>query len=299
MRGEDFALKVFASEGEGKSNRHGRAIVQSLNVELTHPLGRTEAGTIISCHRIEQPRSFFRVRGEPSDRVDGISLSLLVRREFAGHRALQPYVDFSSGPMWTERQVPAATSRLNFLTQAGAGVVLAREAFPLFFGVRVAHISNAGLADHNPGWNVLSLAIGVAPRLSAPPSPRISISSPVDSTAPESYLVGAAPMIMQNATRSSASAQATTVTIFVPGLLRHCCGGAPELSMAAMSVRAAFEQLERRYPSLYRCVCDETGAQRRHVNIFVNAFNTRDGSGLDTELLAGDVITILPAVSGG
>ena len=97
-------------------------------------------------------------------------------------------------------------------------------------------------------------------------------------------------MIMQNA---------ATVTIFVPGLLRHCCEGTPELTMAAMSVRAAFEQLERRYPLLYRSVCDETGAVRRHVNIFVNAFNTRDGNGLDTALLSGDVITILPAVSGG
>lgn len=69
--------------------------------------------------------------------------------------------------------------------------------------------------------------------------------------------------------------------------------------MSAASVRAAFEELERRYPSLYGCVCDETGAVRRHVNIFVNEFNTRDGDGLDTALLAGDVITILPAVSGG
>lgn len=106
-------------------------------------------------------------------------------------------------------------------------------------------------------------------------------------------------MIIQNATRSSASDQATTVTIFVPGLLRDRCDGASELTMTAASVRVAFEELERRYPSLYGCVCDETGAVRRHVNIFVNAFNTRDGDGLDTALLAGDVITILPAVSGG
>ena len=100
---------------------------------------------------------------------------------------------------------------------------------------------------------------------------------------------------MMNASTHSS----TTVTIFVPGVLRHCCDGESELAMPAASVRAAFEQLERRYPSLYRSVCDETGAQRRHVNIFVNAFNTRDGNGLDTALLAGDVITILPAVSGG
>ena len=89
------------------------------------------------------------------------------------------------------------------------------------------------------------------------------------------------------------------VIIFVPGVLRHCCDGASHLPMTATNVRAAFEQMEQRYPSLYRSVCDETGAQRRHMNIFVNAFNTRDGNGLDTALRPGDVITILPAVSGG
>ena len=58
-------------------------------------------------------------------------------------------------------------------------------------------------------------------------------------------------------------------------------------------------ELERRHPSLYRSVCDETGAVRRHVNLFVNADHIRDRDGLDTALLPGDVVTILPAVSGG
>jgi molybdopterin synthase sulfur carrier subunit len=92
-----------------------------------------------------------------------------------------------------------------------------------------------------------------------------------------------------------------TITIFIPGLLRQYCDGAPELTMPAASVRDALEQLEQRYPSLYRCVCDETGAVRRHMNIFVNSRNTRDYDcdGLDTMLAAGDLVTILPAVSGG
>jgi molybdopterin synthase sulfur carrier subunit len=38
---------------------------------------------------------------------------------------------------------------------------------------------------------------------------------------------------------------------------------------------------------------------RRHLNVFVNADNVRDLAGLDTKLKAGDVITIVPAVSGG
>jgi MoaD family protein len=90
-----------------------------------------------------------------------------------------------------------------------------------------------------------------------------------------------------------------TITIHVPAVLRAYCGGAAELSLSAPSVRAALEQIEQRYPSLYRSVCDETGRVRRHVNLFVNTANVRDGEGLDTALAAGDVLTILPAVSGG
>jgi molybdopterin converting factor small subunit len=59
------------------------------------------------------------------------------------------------------------------------------------------------------------------------------------------------------------------------------------------------EDLERIHPGLYRSVCDETGAVRRHVNLFVNELHMRDRDGLDTALAPGDKVTILPAVSGG
>ena len=90
-----------------------------------------------------------------------------------------------------------------------------------------------------------------------------------------------------------------TVTISIPGSLREYCDGAAELSLTAGSVRAAFEQLERSHPALLRNICDETGRVRHHVNVFVNSTNTRDMEGLDTALAPGDVVTILPAVSGG
>jgi sulfur-carrier protein len=90
-----------------------------------------------------------------------------------------------------------------------------------------------------------------------------------------------------------------TITIQVPAALRVYCEGASTLSLPAASVRAALEQIEQRHPSLYNSVCDETGSVRRHVNLFVNTTNVRDREGLDTTLVAGDVITILPAVSGG
>jgi sulfur-carrier protein len=90
-----------------------------------------------------------------------------------------------------------------------------------------------------------------------------------------------------------------TITIHVLGQLRTYCGGAAQLSISALTVRAALEDLGRSQSALYRNICDETGAVRRHLNVFVNSDNVRDLDGVDTTLAPGDVVTILPAVSGG
>jgi sulfur-carrier protein len=90
-----------------------------------------------------------------------------------------------------------------------------------------------------------------------------------------------------------------TITIHVLGQLRMYCAGAAQLSISALTVRAALEDLERSQSALYRNICDETGAVRRHLNVFVNSDNVRDLDGVDTMLAPGDVVTILPAVSGG
>jgi sulfur-carrier protein len=92
---------------------------------------------------------------------------------------------------------------------------------------------------------------------------------------------------------------ATAITIHVPSQLREDCDGARSLELAAANVRAALDEIERRHPMLYRGICDETGAVRRHINIFVNTENTRDLEGLETQLAPGDEVMILPAVSGG
>jgi molybdopterin synthase sulfur carrier subunit len=90
-----------------------------------------------------------------------------------------------------------------------------------------------------------------------------------------------------------------SVTLHVLGSLRTYCAGAAQLLISARTVRAALEDLERSQPALYRNVCDETGTVRRHLNVFVNSDNVRDLDGIDTPLTPGDVVTILPAVSGG
>ncbi len=90
-----------------------------------------------------------------------------------------------------------------------------------------------------------------------------------------------------------------TVTIHVPGALRAYCDGATQLVASAPTVRAALDEIEQRHAPLYRNLCDETGAVRRHLNVFVNSDNVRDLQGLDTPLAPGDVVSILTSVSGG
>ena len=92
---------------------------------------------------------------------------------------------------------------------------------------------------------------------------------------------------------------ATVITVYVPAPLRGCCAGASEIALAAANLRAVLAELERLHPALHRSICDETGAVRRHINLFVNNDHMRDRLGLDTPLTPGDVVTIMPAVSGG
>lgn len=90
-----------------------------------------------------------------------------------------------------------------------------------------------------------------------------------------------------------------TVALHIPGPLRAYCRGAEQLLVSGRTVRAVLQDLERTQVRLYPNICDETGALRRHLNVFVNADNIRDLDGIDTALAPGDVVTILPAVSGG
>ena len=89
------------------------------------------------------------------------------------------------------------------------------------------------------------------------------------------------------------------VELFVPEMLRQYCGKARTLDVSGATVRAVLAEIERDYPALYVNVCDETGTVRRHINLFVNDAHVRDLDGLDSTLAPGDVVTILPAVSGG
>ncbi|MCA9099711.1 MAG: MoaD/ThiS family protein [Planctomycetales bacterium] len=91
----------------------------------------------------------------------------------------------------------------------------------------------------------------------------------------------------------------TTVAVQIPSTLRHECGGRARLDVSASTVREALDRLAQQEPALYRCVCDETGNVRRHMNLFIASTLLACPEELDTALEPGDVLSIMTAVSGG
>ncbi len=91
----------------------------------------------------------------------------------------------------------------------------------------------------------------------------------------------------------------SSIAVFIPDPLRDYCAGAAFLALPGTNLRAILAELEQRHPALHRSICDETGAVRRHINLFVNSQHMGDRDGLETKLAPGDEVFILPAVSGG
>jgi hypothetical protein len=161
--GQSFVF--YGNSGRSLKTWHGQMDVQSLNFEYAHPLSsRTELGFVLSPMSIVQPKSWFGEQFNDGDeRVRAISASLLLRRRFhLDSQRVQFYGEVGTGPMLAEKAVPASTSRFNFLTQFGMGVVL-RPATrtPIVAGYRFEHISNGGYSPRNPGLNVSALVFGV------------------------------------------------------------------------------------------------------------------------------------------
>lgn len=157
-------IRVYGAGGKSTTTRHGQADMQFLNLELGHALSpRTTVGVVLAPVNLWQPRSWFGNQfGDGNESVRAMSASLLIRRSFRVQRSVQPYIEMSTGPMIAEKRVPASTSRFNFITQWGGGVVFNGQGrYPLFVGYRVLHISNGGYAPRNPGLNVGAAVIGV------------------------------------------------------------------------------------------------------------------------------------------
>ena len=90
------------------------------------------------------------------------------------------------------------------------------------------------------------------------------------------------------------------IVVRIPVPLRRLVGGQREaVVVGASSIAELIEGLDEAYPGMKSRLCDAGGGLLPFVNLYVAGEDIRLREGLATVLRDGDVVVIVPAVSGG
>jgi hypothetical protein len=80
---------------------------------------------------------------------------------FVRRGRLSPYFELSGGTLFSNHAVPPYTDTVNFTSAAALGTHVLGAKYNWSVEVRYLHISNAGLANPNPGVNTVQVRLGV------------------------------------------------------------------------------------------------------------------------------------------
>jgi len=89
------------------------------------------------------------------------------------------------------------------------------------------------------------------------------------------------------------------IKIAIPTPLRRITGDADTVEVSAGTINDMIDSVETRYPGFRARLCEETGALRRFINIYVNGEDVRFLDNLATRVADGAEVSIVPAIAGG
>ena len=89
------------------------------------------------------------------------------------------------------------------------------------------------------------------------------------------------------------------VRVLIPTPLQRLTQNQAEVMAEGSDIRELIGQLEHQFPGVKSRLCDENGALRRFVNIYLNDEDIRFLKGEATPLKDGDEVSIVPAIAGG
>ncbi len=91
----------------------------------------------------------------------------------------------------------------------------------------------------------------------------------------------------------------SAVTVRLPTVLRQQANGQSAVSVAGSTVGEVVDELVLGYPDLKSNLLDEAGTVRKFINVYLNDEDIRFLDQLETTVVEGDEVAILPAVAGG
>jgi molybdopterin converting factor small subunit len=89
------------------------------------------------------------------------------------------------------------------------------------------------------------------------------------------------------------------VEVRLPTVLRSQAGGSAAVTVDGATIGEVLAKLVAEYPGMAGQVLTDEGALHKFVNVYVDDDDVRYLQGLDTPVVDGAEVTILPAVAGG
>jgi len=99
---------------------------------------------------------------QPANTAYGVGFDPLgLKWNFERHGRLSPYLELTGGVVRTNQNVPTGANTVNFMDQAALGTHILGANYNWSLELRYMHISNAGLANLNPGVNTVQVRLGI------------------------------------------------------------------------------------------------------------------------------------------
>jgi len=89
------------------------------------------------------------------------------------------------------------------------------------------------------------------------------------------------------------------IKVRIPTPLMKLTDNQSEVSAEGETISDIINNLENQFNGIKDRICEENGAPRRFINIYVNEEDIRFLEGEKTTVKDGDEISIIPAIAGG
>ena len=89
------------------------------------------------------------------------------------------------------------------------------------------------------------------------------------------------------------------VKVRIPTPLMKLTNNQAEISAEGGTIADILNNLESQFAGIKERICEENGAPRRFINIYLNEEDIRFLDGEKTKIKDGDEISIIPAIAGG
>ncbi len=89
------------------------------------------------------------------------------------------------------------------------------------------------------------------------------------------------------------------IKVRIPTPLMKLTDNQSEVSAEGETISEIINNLENQFNGIKDRICEENGAPRRFINIYINEEDIRFLEGEKTTVKDGDEISIIPAIAGG